>query len=191
MPTACRFPKPRLTPQRAALFALCLSVTNLFHTAASANDAPPAEVKSALPAAAELGAAKVRWFGLPIYDGRLFTTKAAAFDWQKPFALELTYQRGFSQEQLLTATNKELIRMEGRLPDQSMIVEKLTQCYRTVAKGDRFVAFGARKDRITFLFNGQRSCDLDHPDVRKRVMSIWLSDQSRDPALSRKLRGEE
>lgn len=149
----------------------------------------PSEVEANLPKAELRGSAQLRWLGFRIYDARLFTSNAAAFDWSSPFALELDYKRGFSRKQLVSATGKELTRLEGDQPDQPEILQKLNTCFNTVEAGDRFVALGAAKDRVDFLFNGKRTCKLQHPNIRQRVLSIWLSDQARDPKLSRKLRG--
>jgi len=196
-----RFNRPPLIASGGAVgyvFALVMTVCVVLAGSSSATtaqtDSPhlavPAEIASSLRAAAQRGSAKVRWLGIPIYSARLFTANAAPFSWSQPFALELAYDRSFKRDRLVYASGKELERLEGDQADHPDILSKLQDCYRTVSPGDRFVAFGAQKDRVDFLFNGRKTCELRHPDIRKRLLSIWMSDQSRDPKLSSQLRGQ-
>lgn len=157
-------------------------------TPASAEQVPP-DIQNILSAPALRGQAEVRWLGLSIYDARLFTVKGQAFDWSRPFALELSYNRGFSQDRLISATGKELVRLEGPQTDHAAILDKLATCYKSVTAKDRFVAAGLTRDQIAFSLNGRPTCQLQHKNIRQRLLSIWVSDRARDPALSRQLRG--
>lgn len=190
--------RAHLCPQgrrsRSPLIAFCgrqfgAILLGFLATTAQAENVPQ-EIASALQSAAQRGSAQVRWLGIPIYSARLFTQDARRFDWASPFALELTYNRGFDQDRLVYATGKELTRMEGKQADHSAILTKLQTCYRDVSNNDRFVAFGKARDEVLFSLNGNRTCLLKHPDIRKRLLSIWVSEKSRDPKLSRRLTGQ-
>lgn len=188
----------RLRPQdrrsRSPLITHCgrqLGALLLVLTASVATAEPvPQDIASSLQSASQRGSAQVRWLGIPIYSARLFTPEARPFDWAKPFALELTYDRGFSKDRLVYATGKELARMEGEQADHPAILTKLQKCYRDVSSSDRFVALGAKQDEVQFSLNGTRTCRLQHTDIRKRLLSIWVSENSRDPKLSRRLKGQ-
>jgi hypothetical protein len=157
--------------------------------AAAQTQIVPQEVAASVNSAKERGRAQVRWLGLKIYTARLFTTDGEAFDWTRSFALELTYDRRFSAASLSRASGKELARLEGRQSDHPEILQKLAICYQDVKAGDRFVALGRAKDQVDFLLNGRQTCQLKHDNIRQRLLSIWLSDDARDPDLSRQLRG--
>ena len=70
--------------------------------AALAATALPPELASELPEAQALGAARLRFFGLDIYEARLWAPRsfvATAYA-QSPFALELTYLRNLSGKRI-------------------------------------------------------------------------------------------
>ncbi len=147
-------------------------------------------VAAGIAEAQKLGRVTVRWFGLPLYDAALYTAGGARFSWQVPMALELAYRREISGESLVAATARELERIEGPQRDHPSILEKLGRCFRDVGPGDWFLAVAPAGDRVEFWFNGVRLCAARHPNLRKRFLGIWLSDEARSVALSRRLRGQ-
>lgn len=167
----------------ALLVALCLLVPGSVQARADL-------VAAGISEAQNLGRVTVRWFGLPLYDAALYTERGARFSWQAPMALELAYRREISGESLVSATQNELERIEGPRRDHPAIVEKLSPCLRDVGPGDRFLAVARDVDRVDFWFNGRRICEVRHENLRKRFLGIWLSDDARSVALSRRLRGQ-
>lgn len=135
------------------------------------------------------GEATFRWLGLPLYTARLFTPGGGALSWAKPVGLELVYARNISRQSLVDATVSELERIEGSRADHGVIGQKLVPCFRDVSDGDRFVATTTSADEVQLFFNGARTCRVRHEDLGARFLNIWLSDDSRSPALSRQLRG--
>ncbi|WP_372614103.1 chalcone isomerase family protein [Aquicoccus sp.] len=147
-------------------------------------------VAAGIDGAQNLGRVTVRWFGVPLYDAALYIEGGERFSWQVPMALELAYRREISGERLVEATARELERIEGSRRDHPIILEKLESCFRDVAQGDRFLAVAQAGDRVDFWFNGARVCEVRHENLRKRFLGIWLSDDARSIALSRRLRGQ-
>ena len=147
-------------------------------------------ISSAVPQAAARGEVTMRWYGFPLYDATLFTPAGARFDWQNPVALRLVYARTIKQDAFLTATMAELERIEGKRADHRQIARKLEPCYRNAQAGDHFIAQSASPNQVTLWFNGTKTCDLRHNQIRERFLGIWLSDQSRSARLSKRLRGE-
>ena len=137
-----------------------------------------------------LGAATMRFVGIQLYDARLYTPGGAAFDWAAPMALQLDYKRNFSRAELTAATVREMRRMEGARPDHSSIGQMVDACFRDVGPGDQFVAVGSSDDEVSLWFNGTRTCTLAHAGIKQRFMGIWLSERSRSPHQSQRLRGE-
>lgn len=175
----------RLNWPIASALALLLAVVP-----AQASRLPDA-VEARLPLPSQTGAATVRLLGIPIYSAALFTNGGSQFDWAAPFALELSYEQTIGRDKLLSATLSEMQRMEGAQADHSAIIDKLTTCFRDVARGDRIVALAEAADRVGFWYNGTQTCQVQHPNIRDRFLGIWLSDASRFPKLSRQLRGAQ
>ncbi|APG46195.1 chalcone isomerase family protein [Phaeobacter porticola] len=152
--------------------------------------AVPARANIGLNAPTKLGEVTFRWFGLPLYDASLYAEGQSRFDWQTPMALRLKYRRGFSKLQLMKATASELARIEGPRADQDQLIAKLDRCFQDVAAGDSFVATARAPDQVALYLNGRQTCDVRHPQARKRFLNIWLSPDSRAARLSSRLRGE-
>ncbi len=136
-----------------------------------------------------IGEAEVRLLGFKLYDARLLTPGGSRFDPGRPHALELRYARSFDRESLLQATRKEMERIQGSSQDVGPAIERLRPCFRDVSSGDRFKATALAPDSLSFHLNGRQTCLVQGPSLASRFLSIWLSDKSRDPELSRRLRG--
>lgn len=143
-------------------------------------------VSSVLPDAELRGQATLRFLGLPLYQARLYTPGGSALDWQKDLALELTYLRRLSQTDLVTSTLRELDRTGAPVPVRDQLVE----CFEDVGKGDRYLAVSNGPDEILFWRNDRRMCTLSHPQIKQRFMAIFLGENTRSPAFTRKLRGQ-
>lgn len=172
---------------RMLIMTLSLLLPIAFAAKARADVAP--EVRAAVNAPAELGEGAFRWFGLKVYDAQLFTPRGRGFDWERPFALQLDYARKVRSEILLQASMDELARMEGARADHADIRAKLSRCLRDLKPGDRVVSAPRGANALDFWVNGTKTCRLQHAGIRDRYMAIWLSENARDQALARKLRG--
>lgn len=135
------------------------------------------------------GEATFRWLGLPLYTARLFTPGGQALAGANPVGLELIYARNITRQSLVNATVSELERLEGSQADHGIIGQKLAPCFRDVTDGDRFVATATKANELQVFFNGARTCRISHEKLGARFLNIWLSQNSRSPALSRQLRG--
>lgn len=137
-----------------------------------------------------LGQTTLRFLGLKVYTATLHTQGARQFSWNHPLSLRLDYARAFSAEELIQGTRAELRRIEGARGDQPQLVAKLAACFRSVGQGDSYVAIADRADQLEMRLNGQPTCRVSYPDVRKRFLGIWLSPNSRFSRLSAQLRGD-
>lgn len=162
----------------------------VFALPANANTVPD-DIRAELSGPEKIGEVNVRFLGIRMYDAALFTKGGDAFQWSRPFALELTYARSFGRDRLIKASLSELERMEGEQSDHQTIATKLESCFRTVRASDRFVAIPDGRNLVRFYFNGTPTCALRHSGIRERLLGIWLSDTARDRRLSRLLRGLE
>ena len=137
-----------------------------------------------------IGEASLGVIGITAYDARLYTPNGAPFDWASPMALELDYKRGFSADDLLRGTEAEMRRTMGDSADMPNVIALLDDCFLAVENGDSYLAVSLSPDQIDLWRNGTQTCTVNYPDIRRRFLSIWLSDQSRFSTLSRKLRGQ-
>ena len=163
---------------RSVAFGLALLVMPL--------GAQATTIQSQLPDAQLRGAATYRYIGLPLYKAQLFTRSGAPLDWTKDFGLALTYLRNLTQYDLVEGTMRELARTGASLP----VRDQLQDCFRDVHKGDRYLAISQGANQLGFWLNGERVCTLSHPAIKTRFMSIFLGDNSRSAAFTRKLKGE-
>lgn len=143
-------------------------------------------VETVLPDAELRGEATLRYLGLPVYEAQLYTRGGNPLDWKEDFALQLTYLRAFSQEDLVEATLGELERLGGALP----IETELADCFLGVSRGDSYLAVTGGPDRIRFWRNGQQTCTLSYPRIKFRFMSIFLGTNTRSQSFTRALRQE-
>lgn len=143
-------------------------------------------IPNVLPGAEPRGEAIFRLFGFPLYKARLFTETGAPLNWDRDFALDLTYMRELSRRDLTESTMRELERIGGAIP----IRDQLNRCYANVRSGNRFAAVSQGQNKIAFWLNGTRTCTLSHPQIKSRFMAIFLGDNTRSRSFTRKLKGE-
>jgi hypothetical protein len=143
-------------------------------------------IGSALPGAELRGVATLRFVGFAVYEARLFTSSGKPLDWSEDFALELTYLRSFSKAEIVDSTLQEFARTGGAMPVQ----DQLDVCFAAVTPGDWTLAISQGPDQVGIWRNDAPACTLSHPQMKLRFMSIFLGDNSRSPAFTRKLKGE-
>ena len=165
------------------MFRTAFAILCWFAVVAPAMASP---VATALPGAEQRGQATYRMLGFPIYHARLFTLGGEPFSWNEDVALELNYLKKLKQNDLIESTMREMKRLGDPLPIRS----QLTNCFYDVKKGDRYLAVSSGPDRIRFWRNEQLTCTLSYPGIKQGFMAIFLGDNTRSPAFTRKLRGQ-
>jgi hypothetical protein len=160
-------------------------------TPARANVAP-AEVARALPGAQLQGESRFRWFGLHIYDVRLWTAARLAVDAlpQQPFVLELVYARSIAGADIAERSLDEMRRI-GSVADAEALAwqDAMRAAFPDVREGDRLSGWHRPGQGAAFFHNGRPTGDIDDPRFAALFFGIWLSPRSREPALRRALIG--
>lgn len=131
------------------------------------------------------GEATFRFLGIPIYDARLYTRNGAALSWSDTFGVELTYRKNLTQYDLVEGTMRELNRTGAPMAVRA----KLEACFKDVKKGDRFLAVSQGPNQVGFWLNDRPRCTLKHPRINARFMGIFLGENSRSAAFTRRLKG--
>ena len=160
--------------------------------AAAAPNAPP-ELAADLPAAQLQGSGRMRFFGLLVYDARLWADKPVpAADWAAaPFALELEYARGLNGEQIAERSLVEMKRQGEIAADTARRwLATMKTIFPDVKEGDRITGLNLPGKAARFFVNGSLRGEVPEPDFARAFFGIWLSPRSSEPALRQALLGQ-
>ena len=165
---------------------LLLSVTPLLPLAAAQAPAPsappapsvPAAIRAALPEATLVGGGSYRWFGLKLYDARLWTGRKtiAPDNWEAmPLALELVYARTLYGERIAKASIDEIRQLGMGTPTQQAAwLDAMKRVFPDVKEGTQLVGLYQPGGATQFLRDGQPAGDIADPEFGKAFFSIWL-----------------
>jgi len=152
----------------------------------------PAEVASALPMARLQGSGTLRYFGLAIYEARLWAAPDFApgrYD-THTFALELRYARKLEGAAIAERSIAEMRRVGPFDPAQAKAWrEQMTQAFPDVKPGDRLTGVRGPGGVTRFYSNGQPTSSIADPEFARLFFGIWLSGNTSEPALRRELIG--
>jgi hypothetical protein len=156
--------------------------------------APPPELAAEWPQQPPRlhGAARLRWFGLEVYDIRLWTPEAALSAPERaPLALELQYARALQGEAIAERSLQEMARV-GELDAQQRErwLAALRRLLPDVQRGDRLSGVHRPGWGARFFHNGQLRGELADAQFARLFFGIWLSPRTSEPGLRRQLLGE-
>lgn len=152
----------------------------------------PAEVLAALPAARLVGRGTLRFFGLSVYEARLWAAPGfdgARYDGQ-PFALELQYTRKLEGPAIAERSIAEMKRVGSFTAAQSKDwLALMTRAFPDVAAGDRLTGVHIGDGEVRFFHNGKATAALTDATFARLFFGIWLAPQTSAPALRQSLLG--
>lgn len=136
------------------------------------------------------GTGEMRWFGFSLYSARLWRSGER---WQAdlPHALELTYRRTITAEQLVSASIDEMRRIDGR--DEALLArwrQQLAGVFPSVSEGDTIVGLHEPGRGVRFFFNGRLYGTIDDATLAAAFFAIWLDPRTREPGLRARLLAE-
>lgn len=152
----------------------------------------PAELRKELPKALLVGQGTLRFFGLLVYDARLWAPQRLDPERyaEQPFALELTYARRLEGEAIAERSIAEMRRI-GPFDDaqarQWLIMMK--QAFPDVSANERLLGLNDGKGGVRFFHNGRLTAQLDDERYARLFFGIWLAPQTSAPALRAALLG--
>lgn len=154
----------------------------------------PVEVGSELPGAQLRGEGELSWFGLSVYDARLWMAPggaARAETGSQPLALTLTYARALEGHKIAERSLQEM-RRAG--PIDAATAERWLQamkrCFPDVRPGDRITGVLKPGAPTRFFVNSKPSCEVADADFGQRFFGIWLAPTTSEPKLRAALLGE-
>lgn len=156
--------------------------------------AGPAHAQAALPELpadwSARGKARMRFFGLSVYDIQLWAP-ARVTDWAaQPHALALTYARSL-KGRLIAERSLEEMRRQGPIDEGSATrwLQAMSEAFPDVKEGDRLTGRHDPQQGARFWFNGQPRPGVADPLFSRRFFGIWLSAQTSEPSLREQLLG--
>lgn len=172
---------------------VALSTTAMTHDLLAATPAIPAELGTALPGARLVGTGVLRFFGLRVYEARLWAP--AGFNPQdyarQPFALELVYDRKLEGEAIAERSIAEMRRVAPFAEDQArQWLRMMKQAFPDVVAQDRLLGLNDGTGKVVFLHNGRETAAIDDALYARLFFGIWLSEQTSAPALRAALLGQ-
>jgi hypothetical protein len=160
--------------------------------AATAEPSLPAEARSALPQARLQGSGVLRFFGLRVYEARLWTLPGFVADdyARQAFALELIYDRRLEGRAIAERSVAEMRRVGSFDEAQGKRwLALMTAAFPDVAAADRLLGLHDGLGDVSFFHNGKSTAQLMDGEFARLFFGIWLARQSSAPALREALLG--
>lgn len=134
------------------------------------------------------GAGLLRWKGIfKVYVAGFYRETpdlGFALDTDESQVLEIEYLRDVGADGFVKAT---IAGLEQTLPANETLsqweadLSSFLAAYQGVSNGDRY-RLSVFEDRFELALNGQRLVSIDNPDLGRRLLGVWLAEQS--PAQS-------
>lgn len=169
--------------RRTALATLGLAFT------ASAQNAPGAPELAGLTLR---GQGRFRYFGLSIYDARLWSAESVdPARWAElPLTLELQYARSLVGREIAKRSLAEMRRQASISDAQGQAwLQAMEAAFPDVKAGDRLSGQHEPGAGAQFFFNGQARQRIADAQFARLFFGIWLSPQTSEPALREQLLG--
>lgn len=166
------------------------TLTGLAMTPAHAAPQPPAELA---PWHARLqGSGVMRFFGLRVYEARLWVNSAFVLnDYAgSEFALELVYDRRLEGRAIAERSVAEMRRI-GEFDEAraKAWLELMLRAFPDVEAGDRLLGINGGQGQVSFFHNGRLTAQTLDAEYARLFFGIWLSPKTSAPALRQAILG--
>jgi hypothetical protein len=160
--------------------------------AAPASLPAPVEVQSDLPGARLHGQARLRFFGLHVYDIRLWAPTAlrGADALRASAALEIEYARQLKGPLIAERSLTEMQRVgDVSASDGERWLALMKQLFPDVQAGDRITSVHRPGEGVRFHVNGRLAGEVLDATFAQLFFGIWLSPRTSEPQLRTALLG--
>ena len=144
------------------------------------------ELQTLLPQGRLIGSGRLTFWGLQVYDARLWVPpgfKPESFGTQA-LALELSYLRTFASTDVAERSISEMRRSATISAEQAdRWKAALRQVLPDVNKGDRVMGVHRPGVGASFLLNGKVLGEIRDAEFARLFFGIWLSSKTSEPAL--------
>ncbi len=150
-------------------------------------------LRELMPNAVALGSGSFRWFGLKVYDARLWAERRgiSADDWVRtPLALELTYARTLYGNRIADASADEMKKLGiGSAAQQRAWLEAMRQIFPNVDSGTQLIGVYRPGQPTRFFRDGAAIGEVADPEFGPAFFAIWLHPRTSAPKLRAALLG--
>ncbi|WP_025130675.1 chalcone isomerase family protein [Pseudomonas sp. PH1b] len=147
--------------------------------------------QEALPDARLVGSGEFSWFGFKVYRARLWSTLTPlAAD--RPFALELTYRRNLSRDDLVQASLDEIKRLSGASISPGQLEawqRQMELSFVDVTPGRTLTGVRLPGRGVQFFVDQRLQHEVDDEAFAQAFFAIWLDPRTRNPHLREQLLG--
>lgn len=170
--------------------AFLIAVLSLWISLAHAGPAPES-LREISPDWSEIGSAKMRWFGLHIYDITLWSS-VRGFDDKQPHALQIRYARTIPGEQLVS-TSIDQMRGLGFRDDAELQRWRLALAgvFPDVKPGEIILGIHQPGVGAKFFHQGKATGTLTDPKLAHAFFAIWMDEKTSEPGLRAQLLGRK
>ena len=157
---------------------------------ASANSLPELVTKDVMGLTIH-GNAVMRFFGLKVYDVRLWT-QMKPFTYADPFVVELVYDISLKGKDIADRSVKEM-RAQG-ISDEMKLKrwgEEMARIFPDIKQGDTLIGVSLPGKEARFYNRDRLIATVPDPEFAKAFFDIWLSEKTSEPKLRVKLLGEQ
>lgn len=154
-----------------------------------------ADWREALPDAHQLGGGEMRVLGFSIYSAQLWgshRTSGKPLETDVPFALELTYRRTISRDDLVAASMKEIRRLSSSSLNSTQMArweEEMQKAFVDVRAGDRITGVYMPGEGARFYVGENLQYEVRDVAFAKAFFAIWFDPRTRNPELRAQLLG--
>ena len=175
----------------SVLAPLLITMSNELHAVTPTVDLP-GEMRSTLPAARQVGSAVLRFFGLRVYEARLWAANGfTPEDYNRhPFGLELVYDRKLEGAAIAERSIAEMRRVGSFTDEQArQWLSLMKQAFPDVVAHDRLLGLNDGQGEVRFFHNGRQTAQIRDAEFARLFFGIWLSPQTSAPAMRSSLLG--
>lgn len=154
---------------------------------AGASEAAPAHVARYIADARAAGSGRLTWFGLHVYDARLYVP-ARGFDaaqlGDQAFALALTYARQLDGRAIAERSRDEIARLGfGSETQRNRWLREMMRLFPDVRPGQTIAGIHLPGAGTRFYLDERPLGRIDDPDFGRAFFAIWLDPRTREPQL--------
>jgi hypothetical protein len=147
-----------------------------------------------LPQASPLGSGSFRWFGLKLYDARLWAERRSfnGNEWMRtPLALELTYARTLYGARIAEASIDEMKKLGlGSAAQHRAWLDAMKQVFPNVEEGTQLIGLYQPGHATRFYRDGVAVGEVADPEFGPAFFAIWLHPRTSAPKLRAALLGK-
>lgn len=173
---------------------LPLMFLSLLLPAVAAAQGTPPYLKAALQDAITVGSGTFRWFGLKLYDARLWGERGTTVgdDWRNtPLVLELTYARSLVGSRIADASVDEMKKLGiGTAAQHEAWRAAMREVFPNVDDGTQLSGVYRPGQPMPFYRDGTLIGEVADPAFGAAFFAIWLHPKTSAPKLRAALLGK-